>query len=147
MIETPAAALLAGSLAAEADFLSVGTNDLTQYALACDRGNPATAARIDALHPAVLHLIRHAAEGARKHGRWFGICGGVASDPAAAAILIGLGASELSAAPAAIPALKAIVRELRREHCEALAERALACASAAEVRALVAAAVQQERKA
>ncbi|MDB5691058.1 MAG: ptsP [Alphaproteobacteria bacterium] len=140
MIETPAAALLAESLAAEADFLSVGTNDLTQYALACDRGNPATAAMIDALHPAVLHLIRHAAEGARKYGRWFGICGGVASDPAAAAILIGLGAAELSAAPAAIPALKASVRGLRRETCEALARQALACASAAEVRRLVAAA-------
>jgi phosphocarrier protein FPr/phosphocarrier protein len=136
MIETPAAALLAGSIAAGADFLSVGTNDLSQYALAADRGNPATAARIDALHPAVLRLIAAAGEGARAHGRWFGICGGVASDPLAAAILIGLGATELSAAPAAIPALKAAVRALRLDACRALAARALAAGSADQVRAL-----------
>ena len=136
MIETPAAALLAESIAAEADFLSVGTNDLSQYALAADRGNPATAARLDALHPAVLRLIAAAGEGARAHGRWFGICGGVASDPLAASILIGLGATELSAAPAAIPALKAAVRSLRLDECRTLAARALAADSADQVRAL-----------
>jgi phosphocarrier protein FPr/phosphocarrier protein len=136
MIETPAAALLAHSIAAEADFLSVGTNDLAQYALAADRGNPATAARLDALHPAVLRLIAMAGEGARAHGRWFGICGGIASDPLAAPLLIGLGATELSAAPAAIPALKAAVRALRIDRCRALAARALAAGTADEVRAL-----------
>lgn len=138
MVETPAAALLAADIAEEADFLSIGTNDLTQYALAADRLNPATAAMADALHPAVLHLIRRAAEGARKHGRWLGVCGGLASDPAAAPILIGLGVTELSAVPAAIPALKAAVRTLRVDACTALAERALACGSAAEVRRLLA---------
>lgn len=139
MIETPAAALLAGSLAAEADFLSIGTNDLTQYALAADRGNPATAARIDALHPAVLRLIAATGEGARRHGKWFGICGGVASDPLAAAILIGLGATELSATPAAIPALKAAVRRLTMEDCRAVAIRALEAETAEAVRTLAAA--------
>lgn len=138
MVETPAAALLASSLAAEADFLSIGTNDLSQYALAADRGNPATAARIDALHPAVLRLIAAVGEGAATHGKWFGICGGVASDPLAAAILIGLGASELSATSAAIPALKAAVRRLEGESCRALAAQALEASSAEEVRALVA---------
>ncbi|HEX4739470.1 MAG TPA: phosphoenolpyruvate--protein phosphotransferase [Allosphingosinicella sp.] len=137
MIETPASALLAADIAEEADFLSIGTNDLTQYALAADRLNPATAAMADALHPAVLHLIRLAADGARKHGRWLGVCGGIASDPAAAPILIGLGATELSAAPAAIPALKAAVRTLNADACATLAERALACGSAAEVRRLL----------
>ena len=137
MIETPAAALLAGSIAEVADFLSVGSNDLTQYALACDRGNPATAVRIDALHPAVLRLIGLAAEGAAAHGRWLGVCGGVASEPAAAAILIGLGVTELSTSPAAIPAVKAAVRGLDLAACRALAARALACSSAAEVRALI----------
>jgi phosphocarrier protein FPr/phosphocarrier protein len=137
MVETPAAALLAGSITAEADFLSIGSNDLTQYALACDRGNPATAARIDALHPAVLRLIASAAEGAALHGKGLGVCGGIASDPDAAALLIGLGATELSVAPGQIAAVKAQVRTLCLPDCQALAEGALACADAGEVRALL----------
>jgi phosphoenolpyruvate-protein phosphotransferase len=137
MVETPAAALLADSLAREADFLSVGSNDLTQYALAADRGNPAVAAMVDALHPAVLHLIARAAEGAKAHGRWLGVCGGIASDPAAAPILIGLGVTELSATPAAIPALKAVVRALDMPACRALAARALSMPTAGAVRALL----------
>lgn len=141
MVETPAAALLAGSLAREADFLSIGSNDLTQYALAADRGNPAVAAMLDAFHPAVLRLIALAAEGAREHGRWLGVCGGMASDPLAAPILIGLGVTELSAAPAAIPGLKAAVRRLDLATCQALARRAIAAATAAEVRAIVQGAV------
>jgi len=146
MVETPAAALLAGSLAAEADFLSIGTNDLSQYALAADRGNPATAARIDALHPAVLRLIAAVGEGAAKHGKWFGICGGIASDPLASAILIGLGATELSATPAAIPALKANVRGLRLEACKALAAAALEADTAEAVRILAVRALSPEMK-
>lgn len=137
MIETPAAALLAESLARDADFLSIGSNDLTQYALAADRGNPTVAAMIDALHPAVLHLIARAAEGAAVHGRWLGVCGGIASDPMAAAVLIGLGVTELSATPAAIPALKAKIRTLTMDDCRALAARALAASTAAEVRTLL----------
>jgi len=137
MVETPAAALLADSLAREADFLSVGSNDLTQYALAADRGNPAVAAMVDALHPAVLRLIAHAAEGAGAHGRWLGVCGGIASDPVAAPILIGLGVTELSATPAAIPALKARVRTLDLATCRELARRALAMPTAAAVRGLL----------
>ena len=143
MVETPAAALLAHAFAVEADFLSIGSNDLTQYALAADRGNPATAAIIDALNPAVLRLIAMAAEGAAAHRRWLGVCGGVASDPAAAAILIGLGVTELSVAPSAIPAVKAAVRALRIPDCRALAARALTCSSAAEVRGLVLAAIRE----
>ena len=138
MIETPAAAVLADTIAAEADFLSVGTNDLTQYVLAADRMNAAVSARADALHPAVLRLIRQAAEGATKHKRWIGVCGGLASDPMAAAILIGLGVTELSVAPAAVPAIKAAVRNLRTEECRLLAERACAASSAQEVRAIAA---------
>jgi len=137
MIETPAAAMLAHSIAREADFLSIGSNDLTQYALAADRGNPTVAAMVDALHPAVLHLIARAGEGAKAHGRWLGVCGGVASDPLAAAVLIGLRVTELSAAPGAIPALKAQVRTLTVKQCRALAARALAASTAAEVRTLL----------
>ena len=128
--------MTADLLAAEADFLSIGTNDLSQYALAADRGNAATAHRLDALHPAVLHLIAAAGEAARRHGRWLGFCGGIASDPLAASILIGLGAVELSATPAAIPAVKAAVRQLRMDDCRALVVRALEAATVEEVRAL-----------
>ncbi len=137
MIETPAAALLADQLAEHADFLSVGTNDLTQYALAADRGNAAVSAMVDALHPAVLRLIGMAADGARRHGRWLGVCGGLASDPRAAALLIGLGVTELSAVPAAVPAVKAAVRRTTLAQARGLAERALAARSAGEVRTLI----------
>ena len=137
MIETPAAAMLADMLAAEADFLSIGTNDLTQYTLAVDRGNAAVSHRIDALHPAVLRLIREVGRGAQRHGRWAGVCGGLASDPLAAPILIGLGITELSATPAAIARLKAVVRTLDMGRCIDLAERACAAESAAAVREMV----------
>ena len=137
MIETPSAALLAESIAAEADFLSIGTNDLSQYALAVDRGNPAVAAMVDALHPSVLRLIESASQGAAKHGRLLAVCGGLASDPKAAGMLIGLGVTELSAVPAAVPAVKAAVRELRMEDCRRLARQALTLGTAREVRALL----------
>ena len=136
MIETPAAAMLAGQIAREADFLSIGTNDLTQYTLAADRGNAAVSQRIDAMHPAVLRLVREVGRGAKVAGRWAGMCGGLASDPLAAPILIGLGITELSATPAAIPGLKAVVRKLDMNACVKLAEKACDAASPAEVRAL-----------
>ena len=138
MVETPAAAMMADAIAGEADFLSIGTNDLTQYVLAADRGNAALAARMDALHPAVLRLIRQTTQGARAHDRWTGVCGGLASEALAAPILIGLGVTELSVAPAAVPTIKATVRQLRLDDCAALAERACAAASAHEVRAMAA---------
>lgn len=137
MVETPAAALLSAELAQEVDFISIGSNDLTQYTLAADRGNPALAARIDALHPAVLRLIAMSAAGAHAAGRWVGLCGALASDPQAAALLIGLGIDELSATPRAIPALKAQIRTLTGERCRALATAALAATSAAAVRQLI----------
>jgi phosphoenolpyruvate-protein phosphotransferase len=136
MIETPAAAVTADLIAAEADFLSIGTNDLTQYALAMDRGNPAVAAGIDGLHPAVLRLIEQTCDGGRRHGRWTGVCGGLASDPLAIPILIGLGVTELSSAPAMVPEVKALVSALTMEACRAHAAAALDCPSAAAVRTL-----------
>ncbi|UAJ09042.1 phosphoenolpyruvate--protein phosphotransferase [Glacieibacterium megasporae] len=139
MIETPAAAVTADLLATYADFFAIGTNDLAQYTLAMDRGNPAVASGIDALHPAILRLIAQTCDGAARHARPVGVCGGLASDLAASAILIGLGVTELSAVPAMVPEIKAMVRTLTREACTALAHAALACDSAAAVRALVAA--------
>ncbi len=138
MVETPAAAISADILAREADFLSVGTNDLTQYVLAMDRGNPELAARIDAFHPAVLRMIAETCRGARQHGRWVGVCGGLASDPLGAAILIGLGVTELSATVAAVPGVKAQVRTLTLAQCQALAAQALKQTSPQAIRALAA---------
>ncbi len=136
MVETPAAAATADLLAREADFLSIGTNDLTQYVLARDRGNPAVAAGIDAMHPAVLRMIGDTCRLAAAQGRWIGICGGLASDPAAIPILVGLGITELSTVPGFVAEAKQIVRELTLAAAKAHAEQALRCSSAAEVRAL-----------
>lgn len=136
MVETPAAAITADLLAAEADFLSIGTNDLTQYVLAMDRGNPAVAAGVDAMHPAVLRMIAETCRRATAQGRWVGVCGGLASDPAAIPILVGLGATELSTVPGFVAEAKAIVRGFALADARAHAQRALQCTSAAEVRAL-----------
>jgi multiphosphoryl transfer protein len=139
MIETPAAAVTADIIGARADFLSIGTNDLTQYALAMDRGNPRLAAQVDGLHPAVLRLIALAAGGAARHARPLCVCGGLASDLAAVPILLGLGVNELSAMPAVVAELKGLVRTLTLPACRDLARQALDLTSAAEVRALAAA--------
>jgi phosphocarrier protein FPr/phosphocarrier protein len=136
MVETPAAAVTADILAAEADFMSIGTNDLTQYGLAMDRGHPGLAAQFDALHPAVLRLIAATLEGARRADRPVGVCGGLASDPLAAPILIGLGITSLSAAAGQIAALKSVIATITLEDCRALARKALAAVSAKDVRAL-----------
>ncbi|MDB5498962.1 MAG: ptsP, partial [Phenylobacterium sp.] len=136
MIETPAAAMTADQLAQEADFLSIGTNDLTQYALAMDRGHPELAGEVDGLDPAVLRLVRRTCEGGASQALPTSVCGGLAGDPAAIPILIGLGVGKLSMAPAAIPEAKALIRTLSAEACRRLAEAALAETSAEAVRAL-----------
>ncbi|MBV9529043.1 phosphoenolpyruvate--protein phosphotransferase, partial [Sphingomonas sp.] len=138
MIETPAAALIAERLAQEADFLSIGSNDLAQYTLAMDRTNPLLAASIDALHPAVLRLIATTAEAGRAAGTPVSLCGSLASEPAGAIVLIGLGIGELSAVPAAIPAVRQAIGRVSAADCRALAIRALSLESAAQVRALAA---------
>jgi multiphosphoryl transfer protein len=136
MIETPAAALMADRIAADADFLSIGTNDLTQYTLAMDRGHPELASRLDALHPAVLRLIARTAGAAISHGRRVAVCGGLASDPTAAPILIGLGVHELSVVPSFIPQLKSLISGVSLDTCRELARQALELETAEAVRAL-----------
>jgi phosphoenolpyruvate-protein phosphotransferase len=138
MIETPASALLAEQLAEHADFLSIGTNDLSQYTLAIDRAHPELARRLDALHPAVLRLMAHVADAARSFGRSVSVCGALGSDVDALPILVGLGIHEVSATPAAIPRLKRTVRQLDAARCTQLAQEALEAGSAAEVRSLAA---------
>lgn len=137
MVEVPSVAVMAPQFAAEVDFFSVGTNDLTQYTLAMDRGHPKLAPQVDGLNPAVLGLIAQAAKAAHEAGRWVGVCGGMASDPQAVPILVGLGVDELSVSIPAIPAVKAQVRSLSLTQCQELAARALTQDSAATVRALV----------
>jgi phosphocarrier protein FPr len=92
---------------------------------------------VDGLSPAVLRLIDMTVRAARTHGRWTGVCGGIAGDPQAVPLLIGLGVDELSVSVPAIPAVKAQIRRLRLSECRTLAEAALACATSTEVRALV----------
>ncbi|NLI17759.1 MAG: phosphoenolpyruvate--protein phosphotransferase [Actinomycetales bacterium] len=138
MVEVPSVAVMAEQFAAaDVDFFSVGTNDLTQYTLAMDRGHPKLAPQVDGLNPAVLALIANAVAAAHKHGKWVGVCGGMGSDPQAVPLLVGLGVDELSVSIPAIPAVKAQIRGLTLAECKELAARALAQDSAAAVRALV----------
>ncbi|MEO3726944.1 phosphoenolpyruvate--protein phosphotransferase [Pseudomonas syringae] len=134
MIEVPAAALQAEQLAEHADFLSIGTNDLSQYTLAMDRDHAGLAARVDALHPALLRLIAMTCEGAAVHKRWVGVCGALASDPLATPVLIGLGVTELSVSPVQIGEIKDRVRQLHEAECQRLARDLLKLSSAAAVR-------------
>jgi phosphocarrier protein FPr len=136
MIEIPSAAILADALAEKADFFSIGTNDLTQYTLAADRGNPGLAAYQDALHPSVLRLIELVVNAARKHQRLVAVCGEAASDERAAAVFVGLGVQELSLTSAKIPHIKASLRRQSFAALQKLAYSALHCHTAAEVRAL-----------
>ncbi|VVN58907.1 hypothetical protein PS687_03186 [Pseudomonas fluorescens] len=134
MIEVPAAALMAEQLAEHADFLSIGTNDLSQYTLAMDRDHAGLAARVDALHPALLRLIAQTCTGAAKHGRWVGVCGALASDPLATPVLVGLGVSELSVSPPQIAEIKDRVRHLDAAQCRQLSLGLLDLSSAKAVR-------------
>ncbi|MEA3080448.1 MAG: multiphosphoryl transfer protein [Sphingomonadales bacterium] len=144
MVETPAAALIAATLAKEAAFFSIGTNDLSQYALARDRTNPAVAAGLDALDPAVLRLIDETVRGANAHERVTGVCGGLAATPEAVPVLLGLGVTELSVPAAAIAETKAIVRSLDLAKCRALAAEALAAPDAESVHALASALLEHQ---
>jgi phosphoenolpyruvate-protein phosphotransferase len=134
MIEVPAAALLAEQLAEHADFLSIGTNDLSQYTLAMDRDHAGLASRVDAMHPALLRLIAQTCAGAAVHDRWVGVCGALASDPLATPVLIGLGVSELSVSPVQIGEIKDRVRHLDAAQCRRISHDLLKLSSAGAVR-------------
>ena len=136
MIEVPAAVIMADELAREVDFFSIGTNDLTQYVLAMDRGNASLAKEAQGTHPAILRMIAKTVEAAARYGKKVGVCGGLAGEPVGAAILIGLGVTELSMAIPSIPAVKAAIRTLSLAEAQALAQRALACDSTESVLAI-----------
>jgi phosphoenolpyruvate-protein kinase (PTS system EI component) len=125
MVEVPAAALAAARLAPHVDFFSLGTNDLTQYTMAAERGDARLAALLAGPQPAVLRLVAATVAGAAAHGRWVGVCGELAGDPAAAVLLTGLGVTELSMAAALIPEVKAALREVSLADARAAAQAAL----------------------
>ncbi len=138
MIEVPSAALIADTLAKECDFFSIGTNDLTQYTLAVDRGNERVAHLYNALHPAVLTLIDRSVRAAHGAGIPISICGEMATNPLAVPLLIGLGIGELTGAPAAVPVVKEIIRAIDGEEAAGDVRRALAAASAEDVHLIAA---------
>jgi phosphocarrier protein FPr len=137
MIEVPIAAVTADLLAREVDFVSIGTNDLTQYGAAADRGNPHVASLFESLHPGVLRLVAQAVRGARARRRPAAVCGAIASDPRAVGLLVGLGVTEISATPLVIPDVKAFIATLTSSDCAEVAQKALELSSADEVRALL----------
>jgi phosphotransferase system enzyme I (PtsI) len=131
MVETPAAAVMADRLTEISDFLSVGTNDLTQYTLVVDRGNARLADRFTPHDPSVLRLLKLVAEAARAAGKPASVCGEMASEPLSAFLLIGLGYETLSVAPPALPLIKWLIRQVTAERARAAADAALAARSAA----------------
>jgi phosphocarrier protein FPr len=137
MIEVPSAVAVADQLAREVSFFSIGTNDLTQYVMAADRGNPRVAGLASAFQPAVLRMVRDAAEAARGAGIWIGMCGELAGNPLATPILLGLGLNELSMSAPAIPAVKEAIRGLTMADARRIADEALAADSAEAVLSLL----------
>jgi len=132
MVETPAAAVLADSLAKDVSFFSIGTNDLVQYTLAVDRGNAALASRYTPLHPAVLRLIKMTCDVANANGVAVGVCGEMASEPIMAFALLGLGIRQLSVSPIAVARVKLIVRGMRTTVATDAVNEAMRAATAAE---------------
>ena len=134
MVEVPAAALQADLLARSADFFSIGTNDLTQYTMAAERGNEHVGDLLAGPQPAVLRLVAETVAGAAAHGRWVGVCGELAGDPAAAVLLVGLGVRELSMAPPLIAEVKQALRSVALADAVAAARRAVDATDAAHAR-------------
>lgn len=137
MVETPAAAVNARHLAKEVDFFSIGTNDLTQYTLAVDRGNEVIAHLYNPLSPAVLNLIKQVIDASHAEGKWTGMCGELAGDVRATALLLGMGLDEFSMSGISIPHVKKLIRSVNFAEVKALAEEALAQPTAADIERLV----------
>lgn len=133
MVETPSAAIIAGSLAKRLRFFSIGTNDLIQYSLAVDRMNERIAHLYEPTHPAIVRLIKGTVEAAHENKIWVSVCGEMASDPVLAPLLLGLGVDELSATPSLVPPLKFVIRRLKMSEARELAEFALQSESAMEI--------------
>jgi phosphotransferase system enzyme I (PtsI) len=125
MVEIPSAALVVDSLAQEADFMSIGTNDLIQYTLAVDRVNDEVSHLYEPLHPAILRLIHQTVKAGHSAGKWVGMCGEMASDLETTAILVGMELDEFSVSPALVPELKKRIRDLSFADCQGLAQEVM----------------------
>ena len=121
-------------MAAEADFLSIGTNDLIQYLLAVDRDNAAVAPLYQQFNPAVLRTIRHIIDAGHKKGIWVGMCGEMAGDPLATVLLIGLGIDELSVIPSVLPEIKKIILSIKYKEAKRVADKVLTMSTDQEIR-------------
>ncbi|WNN43238.1 MULTISPECIES: phosphoenolpyruvate-protein phosphotransferase PtsI [Winslowiella] len=137
MVETPASAVIARHLAKEVDFFSIGTNDLTQYTLAVDRGNDLISHLYNPMTPSVLGLIKQVIDASHAEGKWTGMCGELAGDERATLLLLGMGLDEFSMSAISIPSIKKIIRNTNFEDAKALAEQALAQPTAEELMNLV----------
>lgn len=144
MIEIPSAALMADELAREVDFLSIGTNDLIQYLLAVDRGNPTVAHLYKEFHPAVIRTIKSIIEAGHRHGKWVGMCGEMAGNPVATILLVGLGLDEFSVVPIMLPEIKKIIRSISVTSARRIVEQVLEFDNEAEVTACLVAALRNE---
>jgi phosphotransferase system enzyme I (PtsI) len=125
MVETPAAVLLADELAKEVDFFSIGTNDLTQYTLAVDRGNEKISNIYNPFHPAVIRSIKRVIESAHKANIWVGMCGELAGDEKAALLLLGMGLDEFSMSAISLPVIKNLIRSLSYQEMVSVANKVL----------------------
>ena len=134
MIEVPAAAVLAEEMAGEADFLSIGTNDLIQYLMAVDRDNAAVGPLYQQFNPAVLRTIRHIIDAGHRKGVWVGMCGQMAGDPLATVLLVGLGIDELSVIPSVLPEIKKVILSIKYKEAKKVADKSLAMSTEQEIR-------------
>lgn len=138
MIEVPAAAIMADAIAAEVDFLSIGTNDLIQYLLAVDRDNAAVADLYQQFNPAVLRTVKTIIDAGHRRNVWVGMCGEMAGDPLATILLVGLGLDEFSTVPTTLPEIKKIIRSVRSKDARRVAERALTLETDEDIRTFLA---------
>jgi phosphotransferase system enzyme I (PtsI) len=129
--------MIADKLAKKVNFFSIGTNDLIQYSVAVDRANDKISNLFDPFHPGIIRLIRMTIESAHQWGVSVAVCGEMGGDPAAALLLVGLGLDELSMTPSFIPAVKRLIRTVSMEQAQRIAERALECGTASEVKEII----------
>jgi phosphotransferase system enzyme I (PtsI) len=144
MIEVPAAAILAKEFAAEADFLSIGTNDLVQYLLAVDRDNSSVAPLYEPYNPAVIRTIKMVIDAGHKHNTWVGMCGEMAGDPLATMLLVGLGIDELSVVPSVLPEIKKIILSTKLKEAKRIAEKVLTMTATEEIKEYLRSVVKQK---